>query len=87
MSRSREYSRSSQKKVEFVEDVLLNGPVIFGRDARDDWQRHSEMRSEIEEMFRAHYGDNYDDIQKRTDKNINWKHLGQQLKDKCKIVN
>ena len=71
---------------EFVGDIHY-----FGYDRRGLWQHHSDMRSQIKEMFATHYGENFNNqtekIETKLNKErVNWKHLGQQLKTKCNIV-
>ena len=80
------YKTKFTQNAEFVGDIHY-----FGFDRRGLWQHHADMRSQIEEMFAAHYGE---DFNKEADKKevalenykVNWEHLGQQLKTKCNIV-
>ena len=77
-------------KTKFTQNAEFVGDIhYFGFDRRGLWQHHADMRSQIEEMFAAHYGEDYDNRQvekKELDNKVNWKQLGQQLKTKCKIV-
>ena len=77
-------------KTKFTQNAEFVGDIhYFGFDRRGLWQHHADMRSQIEEMFAAHYGEDYDNRQaekKELDNKVNWKQLGQQLKTKCNIV-
>lgn len=83
------YKTKFTQNAEFVGDIHY-----FGYDRRGLWQHHADMRNQIQEMFSAHYGEDFNKQTEKVEKKevvlgndkVNWKHLGQQLKTKCNII-
>ena len=48
-------------KTKFTQNAEFVGDIhYFGFDRRGLWQHHADMRSQIEEMFAAYYGEDYE---------------------------